>query len=517
MSTTVLNRQSLSATSTHSDIEKDVEEKAQVTEGTLEGAAVDSEAKKKLQEAHIVPLQPDEHISEEEYKSTLRRIDTFLMPLMCLSVLFQYLDKSSLNYANLLGIRTDLNFSAYHYGWLGSIFYLGYLAASPVHGYFLQKCNLTYYLSANIFLWGVTLTLHAAAFNYAGLVACRLFLGIFEGALTPGFILITGRFYKSSEQVARTSIWFGQNGTAQILGGAIAYGVLSQKATHLKVWQELYIILGLITVAYSFAVFFFLPDKPETTRLLTPRQRVIAIERIRTNKTGLHDKRFKRYQFIESIKDVRLYIIFFLICASNIANGISSNFSSAIIKGLGFDSKKTALIGMSTGASEIVAIAIGVVIAYYTKTRAVPGVFSFLIALIGGILLLTVTDKVTQVAAYCLIFFFPVASPLVYSWLSSCLGGTTKKIVFNVVLQLAYTTGNVVGPQVAGVAPSYHQGKLVMCVMFGICIVLVSLISIIHFIWNKKREANGEGEGEVSLSDLADYTDKELRSFRYPY
>jgi ACS family allantoate permease-like MFS transporter len=293
--------------------------------------------------------------------------------------------------------------------------------------------------------------------------------------------------------------------------------VLKQKPGSLKVWQELYIILGCITLAYAVAVFFFLPDKPETTKMLSPRQRAIAIERVRTNKTGLHDKHFKKYQLWEAMMDIRVYLIFCLICASNIANGISSNFSSAIIKGLGYDKEKTALIGMSTGAAEIVAILLGVLIARLTKTRVVPGVFSFIVALIGGILLLTITDKVTQVAAYCLIFFFPVASPLVYSWLSSSVGGTTKKIVFNVILQLGYTSGNVIGPQLAGVSPQYHQGKLVMCVMFGVCIVLFIAISSVHYLWNKQRNANHEGQDEPELADLADYTDKELRSFRYPY
>lgn len=504
------------SSSSMSDLEQDMAKKTIQNEVSQD--RVDQDAKVKLQNAHLAPLYDNESITDQEFKTTLKKIDLFLMPLMCLSVLLQYLDKTSLNYANLLGITEDLHFSSYDYSWLGSIFYLAYLAASPLHGYLLQKCNITYYLGINIFLWGLTLALHAAAFNYASLVVCRLFLGFFEGALTPGFILITGRFYKSKEQIARTSIWFSMNGWAQILGGAISYGVLNEKRpSHLKVWQQLYIILGCITIAYSFVVFFFMPEKPETTQMLTSRQRIIAIERIRSNKTGLHDKRFKKYQLYESIKDIRLYIIFCLICASNIANGVSSNFSSAIIKGLGYDTKKTALIGMSTGASEIVAIMLGILIAHLSRTRAVPGVFSFIVAMIGGILLLTVKDKVTQVAAYNLIFFFPVASPLVYSWLSSCIGGTTKKIVFNVTLQLAYTSGNVIGPQLAGEAPTYHQGKLVMCVMFGVCIVLITSISIIHLLWNRQREANHEGENDSKLSELADYTDKELRSFRYPY
>lgn len=197
----------------------------------------------------------------------------------------------------------------------------------------LQKVTLTRYLGACIFFWGATLALHAAAYNYAGLVACRLFLGIFEAALTPGFILLTGRFYQAKEQIARTSIWFSMNGWAQILGGGISYGVLTQQATHLKVWQELYIILGVLTLAYSFAVFFFMPDRPETARILTERMRLVAVERVRKNKTGLHDRRWKWYQLREAVTDVRLYIIFVLIFTTDAANGVRTPARPAHLHG----------------------------------------------------------------------------------------------------------------------------------------------------------------------------------------
>lgn len=59
---------------------------------------------------------------------------------------------------------------------------------------------------------------------------------------------------------------------------------------------------------------------------------------------------------------------------------------SAIVGAFGYGKSQTALIGMSTGASEIVAIFIGVVIARLSKTRVIPGVFSFLVAIIGGVL-----------------------------------------------------------------------------------------------------------------------------------
>ena len=75
-------------------------------------------------------------------------------------------------------------------------------------------------------LWGIILTLHAVAGNYAGLMVLRTFLGIFESAISPGFSLITGMWYTPKEHMSRHSFWFAGNATASIIGSMIAYGIL---------------------------------------------------------------------------------------------------------------------------------------------------------------------------------------------------------------------------------------------------------------------------------------------------
>ena len=44
---------------------------------------------------------------------------------------------------------------------------------------------------------------HGATNNYAGLMVARFFLGVTEAAVAPGFSLLTGMFYKRSEQPSR--------------------------------------------------------------------------------------------------------------------------------------------------------------------------------------------------------------------------------------------------------------------------------------------------------------------------
>lgn len=49
------------------------------------------------------------HIDEATNRRLLRRIDWNLMPVMCIVYGLNYLDKTTLSYASIMGLRTDLN------------------------------------------------------------------------------------------------------------------------------------------------------------------------------------------------------------------------------------------------------------------------------------------------------------------------------------------------------------------------------------------------------------------------
>lgn len=66
----------------------------------------------------------------EEARAVLRKIDWALMPMLCWVYALQFADKTSLNYASLMGIREDthLDPTSQQFSWASSIFYAGYIA-----------------------------------------------------------------------------------------------------------------------------------------------------------------------------------------------------------------------------------------------------------------------------------------------------------------------------------------------------------------------------------------------------
>ena len=91
--------------------------------------------------------------------------------------------------------------------------------------------------------------------------------------------------------------------------------------------------MGSLCCIWGIVIFIFLPDSPVTAPLLSLEQRRIAVERLRSNQTGVENKHFKVYQLKEAFSDYKLYLLFLAGMVGNIPNGGISNFGTLIIQG----------------------------------------------------------------------------------------------------------------------------------------------------------------------------------------
>lgn len=121
------------------------------------------------------------------------------------------LQETTLSYASVMGLKKDIGLVGDNYQWLGSMFYfgpfillescaiswlrmkIGYLGWEYPTNRLLQRLPLAKYSSFNIIMWGTVLACLAGVKTYAGAVAVRFFLGVFEAAVTPGFALFTSQ------------------------------------------------------------------------------------------------------------------------------------------------------------------------------------------------------------------------------------------------------------------------------------------------------------------------------------
>ncbi|SPN97700.1 uncharacterized protein DNG_01213 [Cephalotrichum gorgonifer] len=407
-----------------------------------------------------------EELSAAEDKRLLRRIDMCLLPIMAISYMFQFLDKSALGFTAIMGLRQDLKLSGGDFSWASGVYYIGYLVASYPAGMIMVRYPVAKTIAAAVVLWGAVLMLTAVTSNSGGLLAIRFLLGVCESPIGPGLTVCVAMWYKRSEQPLRHAAWFMGNSVAGIIGGLIAYGI--GHVDSIPPWKAVFLIFGAATVAWSAGVYFLLPDVPMTARFLNGEDRVKAVLRVKENLTGIKNNTFEWKQCREALLDGKAWLIALIHLCANIPNGGVHSFSSIVIEeGLGFDTLPTLLL---TSASYLAQLAIVLFATggstYLRNTRTYFMIWNLALSIAGSVMVRQVSaeHKWVRYAGYCLVLGFTGNFPLVMAMVSGNFGGFTKKMTVNSMVFIAYCAGNIVGPQLffAHEAPEYRSGFLSM-------------------------------------------------------
>ncbi|KAF5023413.1 hypothetical protein F66182_4513 [Fusarium sp. NRRL 66182] len=449
-------------------------------------------------------------------RRVLRRIDLCLMPLMLVSYTLQFLDKQSLNFASIMGIIPDLDLDGSRYSWCSSAFYFGYLAFSYPASWLMVRLPLGKYLAGSSVAWAVILICHAAVQDFPGLLVARFFLGVAEASISPGFSLITGMWYRREEQPFRHGIWFLGNAIATMIGGLLAYGI-AQIGGSLQPWRWLFIIFGLITLAWAIVLAIFLPDTPNTARFLTQQQRIDAVDRIRSNQTGMKDNSFKWEQVREVVKDPNVLLLMVFQLAFSIPNGAHTTFSSLVMAGFGFSKLQVYLLNMPMGAIlAFFALGSTYLCSRFDGYRTIIGACLSLISLTGSLLVRYGPDQGSQLVGLWIFVAFAAGFPISLSMVASNVAGFTKKSVASAMMFKAYTAGNIIGPFLffPSEAPDYSSGFLATSICFGVSTLIMLLLRYTILLENRRRDKlqqtnsppRDEGE-QLEISDFAKGTE----------
>jgi MFS transporter, ACS family, allantoate permease len=251
-----------------------------------------------------------------------RKIDLAIAPLLASVYFLQYLDKTTLSYTAVMGLRKDTKLHGQQYSDLSMLFYIGFLATEFPTQYIAQKFSrLSLYLGVNIMIWGIVLMCHAACTNFAGLAVCRTLLGVFESCVAPILVLIIAMWYRKEEQGRRVSWFYVCNSLTQIVGGAVAYGASFAPTSGIASWRIFYLAIGALTIVMGTLVVVLLPDSPVKARRFTDAEKVAALLRVKDNQSGTQNAHLKRDQIWAALRDPRVWLVCLCTILGSIPNG----------------------------------------------------------------------------------------------------------------------------------------------------------------------------------------------------
>jgi MFS transporter, ACS family, allantoate permease len=390
-----------------------------LTDGQQE---VDSEAGQVIavgKHDKALDLLAENHIDfdpeSDDAKRLLRKIDWRIMPMVFTVYLLQLMDKNSLSFAAIMGVRyvslarhgqtllpaehssgidedlcrEDTNLTASQYSWLGSIVYFGYLGGEIPATFLMQRFPLARYLACMCMVWGLIVAMHGVCHDFAGLAAVRFLLGFVEVCTAPAVIMITASWYTKTEQVTRVAIWYTTSGWAQVFGGFFSWCIYQAGSFR---WQGLFVLYGGLTFLTGVVLFFFLPASPTEAKWLTKHEKVMALERVRSNKTGTEVWKFNKSQLKEAFMDPRFYGVFLLLVCTGLPNGGVTAFGPTIIRAFGFSVSQTTLLNMGVGGAQVVGTVLALLIAKKTN-RTIAGIWTLILAIIGTVMMLAIPAR----------------------------------------------------------------------------------------------------------------------------
>ncbi|EAL87501.1 putative MFS transporter [Aspergillus fumigatus Af293] len=301
-----------------------------------------------------------------------------------------------------------------------------------------------------------------------------------------------------AKQPKRIGFWYLGTGTATIIGALVAHGLLFYTGGCFRSWQIMFLIFELITIAVGICFMIFLPDNPMASRL-AHEEKLFAIESLRENRTGIENKHFKMYQFVEVFKDPPTYFIAVIVAAMNISNAAISSFSVLIIRSFGYTTKETELLTIPGGVVSVISIVTGTYLAGRFDQRCLSLIGILACGLLGGCLMAFSHEetKAAELAGNYLTTCVGAALPLMYSISGANVVGHTKKVTLNTIVLMSFCLGNILGPLTFRTEdePDYMPAKIAIVATVSVAVVFSVLLKCYYMYENRRRDIQAEGHG----------------------
>ncbi|KAI7860904.1 major facilitator superfamily domain-containing protein [Circinella umbellata] len=461
----------------------------------------------------------DEYDKEADQKLA-RKITMATIPLLSIIQILQFIDKFILNYSAVLGLLEDTKMTSKEFGFSGSFFFIGQIITQLPNQYFLQRFPVSKYFGFMSICWGISVGCTASASNFPQIAALRFLVGFFEGCSLSAVYLIISMFYRRNEQVFWITIMMVFNFVGMACSGLFSYLIGHMDGiANLHAWKWLMIIFGGLTSLWGIIVFIFLPDTPKSRWFrLTEQEKDLMDSRIREN--GTVKKNQMNFAHIkEAIKDIRYYCYSIMCFFLTIPAACSTQFSSQLIKSMGFSNLQSVLMNVPIAVTTIMILFISLYIVQRFNQIYYTMVLLTWITMLGILLLCVLPIGPIQLIGIFLSSPAPAAVILEASYINNVIG-YTKRIFYLGTLSATYSAGHIIGPIMMGHSspPHYYSGLISFIVILGIASLFMLIIRRINKRENNKRqkmEEKGELPSLESRREELDLTDGMDLRFRY--
>ncbi|KAI5459370.1 major facilitator superfamily domain-containing protein [Mariannaea sp. PMI_226] len=459
-------------------------------------------------------------------KALNRKLDIALLPFLSLLYLFNGLDRANVGNAETQGFTSDIGASPDDLNQAVSLFFITFVVLQPVSAAVGRCIGARHWIPIMMFSWGIVTMSQAYIRGRGALIATRLLIGAFEAGFYPTAVAYLSSFYTRFDLGVRLALFYGQYAIAGAFSGSIAYGVFHLRNGPLKNWQYLFIIEGALTSFVAIIAWIWLPNGPGTAWFLEPEERLLAVERVKQDSAayvehkygadGMETDRLSKRDFIETLKDWKLWTVLVLNILASVPSSAFSVFLPLVVEGLGYKSIRANLMSVPPFVCGAVGLYIFAWSSDRHKERGYHIAGGILIGIIGLVLTVTLSTNTGKYVALCILLSgVYVSPPLTVAWLS---GNTPEPGKRSLVLGVNGfgNLGGVIGAQLfrAEFKPGYRVPLYVTLGCLAVAFLGYLMYRALLKMVNGRKQAvlDQMTEEEVANERLLDmrYADKKV-------
>ncbi|BEJ10861.1 hypothetical protein CspHIS471_0102830 [Cutaneotrichosporon sp. HIS471] len=485
-----------------------MDEKTNYTNDIVEAERAESKAPEVRDEFP----EPD----KEVFRKAMFKLDCAFLPAVTLIYFLSFLDRANIGNAKAAGLMTDLKLTNHQYSIALTVTYVPYIVAELPLTLLIRKIGPHILMPALMLAWGIVTTFQGFVTNYAGLLACRFFLGAAEGAILPCCITYLSTFYTRTRLGKRMALFFSATSLAGAFSGLLAAAIVNMDGLGGKRgWAWIFIIEGIITVVYAIACFWILPSDPSAVGYLSPEEKQAVIQALDIDRppAEVHEELTAR-SVIGILGAPQMWLVCGALFCSGTALFSMAYFSPSIVQSLGHKGIMTQLYSVPP---YVCSTALSLVVCFYSDKWHLRGpfiIFSAVLSLIGYALYLgSKNPHVRYASLFFQVMGAYVSAPLTSTWMPNNLAPFYRRVTGIVCGFIVTNCGGILSTWLFPTteAPNYKRGTsilLALCVGMGI----FSAANMVFLAWkNRKRAAMGAfDKGGPELDDQAELGDKSV-------
>ena len=237
-------------------------------------------------------VHPSASVDDRTIRAVFSKVSWRLLPLLFVCYIIAYLDRVNVGFAKLQ-MAAALQFSDAVYGFGAGIFFIGYFLFEVPSNLILERVGARVWIARIMITWGVV----SASFAFVNVIpwgplpgwfglprdqfsfyALRLLLGVAEAGFFPGIILYLTYWFPGARRARTIALFMTAIAVANVMGAPLS-GAIMQYLDGVggwPGWRWLFVTEAAPSLIAGVALYFLLPDRPETARWLTVHEREVV-------------------------------------------------------------------------------------------------------------------------------------------------------------------------------------------------------------------------------------------------